>query len=68
MEIPTTKNLCDAERFAEGLKILARECNVTNVEYNRLGSIIKMSFADGSHAGGAWLFIEAGYFRKEYFE
>lgn len=68
MEIPTTKKLCDAERFIEGLKILYKECNVQNVEYNKLGSIYKMSFADGSYANGVYLFVQSGYFKREHFE
>ena len=51
MEIPKTKTLCDAERFVEGLKLLAKECNISNVRYNQLG-ILSYEFADGSKIGG----------------
>lgn len=51
MDIPKTKELCEAERFVEGLKLLAKECKMSNVKYNQLG-IISYEFADGSKIGG----------------
>ena len=51
MEIPKTKTLCDAERFVEGLKLLAKECKMSKVKYDQLG-IILYEFADGSKVGG----------------
>ena len=52
MDIPKTKTvtLCDAERYAEGLKQLARECNLTSIRYCKLG-VQMFSFADGSEIG-----------------
>lgn len=51
MDIPKTKELCEAERFVEGLKLLVKECRMSNVIYNQLG-IITYEFADGSTIGG----------------
>lgn len=41
----TTKQLCDCERFIEGIKLLVKECNV--VSYSGLD----IHFADGSSGG-----------------
>ena len=59
MEIPTTKKLNDAERFCEGLAMLARECNLTSIEYAKIG-IYKYEFADGSSIGSIRAHQEAG--------
>lgn len=59
MNIPTTKTLCDAERFCIGLKMLAEECNMNSVEYNGFG-IQKFIFNDGSAVGGIRAFMESG--------
>ena len=58
MEIPTSRRLCDAERFVEGLRLLAKECNMTDVNYCKLG-INKFRFRDGSTIGGMRAFIDA---------
>ena len=52
MDIPKTKTitLCDAERYAEGLKQLAKECNLTGIRYCKMG-VQSFSFADGSVIG-----------------
>lgn len=60
MEIPTTRRLSDAERYVEGLKLLAKECNLNTLLYNMLG-ITKFIFSDGSSIGGMRAFIDAGY-------
>ena len=60
MEIPTTRRLNDAERYVEGLKLLAKECNLDKVQYDMLG-ITKFIFSDGSSIGGLRAFIDAGY-------
>ena len=60
MEIPTTRRLNDAERYVEGLKLLAKECNLDKVHYDMLG-ITKFIFSDGSSIGGMRAFIDAGY-------
>lgn len=59
MNIPATKILCDAERFIIGLKMLAEECNMSFIEYNKLG-ILKFKFEDGSTVGGMRAFMDAG--------
>lgn len=66
MEIPKTKTitLCDAERFIEGLKMLAKECNATNIEYNGFGPL-KFIFDDGSEVGSVRAFINAGYIDED---
>lgn len=51
MEIPQIKKMCQAERFAVGLKLLAEECGMTSIEYNKLGMIISYEFDDGSSIG-----------------
>ena len=60
MEIPTTKQLSQAERFAEGLRLLADECNMTKIEYNSLGIVLKYYFNDGSDIGCGRAHVEAG--------
>lgn len=68
MEIPKTKTvtLSDAERFIEGLKLLATECNTTNIEYNGFAPL-RFFFKDGSEVGSIRAFINAGYINeKEY--
>ena len=60
MEIPTTRRLSDAERYVEGLKLLAKECNLDIVRYDMIG-ITKFIFSDGSSIGGMRAFIDAGY-------
>lgn len=66
MDLPTevTKHLCDAERFVKGLKILANECNMTNITYNGFGPI-RFTFADGSTIGGRRAWIDAGIIKQE---
>lgn len=68
MEIPKTKTvtLSDAERFIEGLKILATECNATDIVYNGFGPL-RFYFDDGTEVGSIRAFINAGYIvEKEY--
>lgn len=60
MEIPTTRRLNNAERYVEGLKLLAKECNLDTVRYDKLG-ITKFIFSDGSSIGGLRAFMDAGY-------
>ena len=52
MDIPKTKTvtLSCAERFAEGLKQLTKECSLINIRYCRIG-VQMFSFADGSEIG-----------------
>ena len=64
MNIPTTKTICDAERFCIGLKMLAKECNMNSVEYNGMG-IKKFIFNDGSVMGGIRAFIESGIINEQ---
>lgn len=64
MQIPTTRTLCDAERFCIGLKMLAEECNLDSVEYMGLG-IKKFIFEDGSTMGGMRVFMEAGIVNEQ---
>jgi len=64
MNIPTTRTLCDAERFCIGLKMLAEECNMSSLEYNGFG-IIKFIFNDGSTIGGMRAFMEAGIVNEQ---
>lgn len=61
MEIPKTQtiNLSEAQRFCLGLKMLAKECNMESIDYNRLG-ISMFHFTDGSSVGGLRAYIEAG--------
>ena len=61
MNIPTTKTktLCQAERFCEGLKMLADECGMTQISHNDLGSMYYY-FNDGSSVGGLRAHKEAG--------
>lgn len=63
MNIPTTKQLCEAERFVIGLKMLANECNMSGVEYSKLG-IIKFEFGDGSTVGGLRAYMDAGLIKS----
>lgn len=65
MEIPKTKTvtLSDAERFIEGLKILATECNATHIEYNGFGPL-RFYFEDGTEVGSIRAFIKAGYINE----
>ena len=64
MQIPTTRTLCDAERFCVGLEMLAKECHMISVEYNGLG-IKKFIFEDGSTVGGMRSCMEAGIINKQ---
>ncbi len=64
MNIPTTRTLCDAERFCIGLKMLAEECNMNSVKYTGLG-ITKFIFEDGSTIGGMRAFIDAGIINEQ---
>ena len=66
IEVPTeiTKHLCDAERFVEGLKLLANECNMTRITYNGFGPIT-FTFADGSLIGNRKAWINAGLIKQE---
>ena len=61
MQIPTVKvkNLSQAERFCEGLKMLSEECNVSSITYNRAGFVM-FHFNDGSSVAGIRACIEAG--------
>lgn len=59
MQIPTTRTLCDAERFCIGLKMLAEECHLDQITYNLFG-IRKFVFGDGSSMGGMRAFMDAG--------
>ena len=63
MNIPTTKTMCEAERFIIGLKMLAAECNMSFIEYNQLG-ILKFEFGDGSTVGGMRAFMNAGIIKN----
>ena len=63
MEIPKTKELCQAERFCKGLKLLAEECNMSSISYTNLGSL-EFFFGDGSSVAGLRACIEAGLFNK----
>lgn len=51
MEIPRTKVLSQAERFIEGLKLLADECNMSSVKYTKMGIVITYKFDDSSSVG-----------------
>lgn len=66
MVIPTTKTvtLCDAERFCEGLKQLAIECNMDSLVYDKIG-IISYNFKDGSHVGATRAWKEAGIIEEK---
>lgn len=64
MNIPTTKTLCDAERFCIGLKMLADECNMSSLEYNGLG-VIKFIFNDGFTIGGMRSLMDAGIVNEQ---
>lgn len=66
MEISKTKviTLSDAERFIEGLKMLAKECNVTSIYYNGFGPL-RLHFDDGSKVGCLRAFINAGYIDED---
>ena len=66
MQIPTTRTLCDAERFCIGLKMLAEECNMESVEYMGFG-IKKFIFEDGSTVGGMRAFMDAGIVNEQKF-
>ena len=66
MNIPTTRTLCDAERFCIGLKMLAEECNMGSIEYNGFG-IKKFIFEDGSTVGGMRAFMDAGIVNEQKF-
>lgn len=63
MNITITKIMCDAERFIVGLKMLAEECNMSFVRYNRLG-ILKFEFEDGSAVGCMRAFMDAGIIKR----
>lgn len=63
MEIPTTKKLCQAERFCEGLKMLANECDMSSISWTKLGSL-QFFFNDGSSVGGLRACYEAGLITK----
>lgn len=66
IDIPKTitRELSDAERFVEGLKILAKECNMTNISYCGFGPI-SFTFADGTSIGGKRAWIDAGIIKQE---
>jgi len=59
MNIPTTKQLSNAERFCVGLKLLAEECNMSSINYSKMG-IKTFKFKDGSFVGGLGAYISAG--------
>ncbi len=61
MDIPKTQtiSLSDAERFCIGLKMLAEECNLSEISYIPLG-IKTFIFKDGSKVGGLGAFMSAG--------
>lgn len=58
MDIPTTKQLSDAERFCIGLGMLATECNMSRIEYCDLG-VVTFRFSDGSSVGGIRAYKDA---------
>lgn len=66
MEIPKTKEikLCNAERFCEGLRLIAEECGISRIVYCGLG-ITTLEFEDGSSVGCLRAFREAGLIEKE---
>ena len=66
MDIPSqiTRNLCDAERFCYGLKLLAEETNMSSIIWSNLG-VETLKFADGSSVGSLRAFKEAGLVRDE---
>lgn len=59
LEIPKTKKLCQAERFAEGLRLLSLECGLESLDRNAFG-IIGFNFEDGSSVGGLGVWKVAG--------
>ena len=63
MNIPTARQLSQAERFVEGLKILASECGLSSVNYNAFG-ITKFIFEDGTWMGSVRAYINAGYINE----
>lgn len=63
MDIPKTREMSDAERFCYGLGMLARECNLTNVNYNAFG-VLLFQFKDRSSVGGLTAYQEAGIINK----
>ena len=64
MQIPTTKQLSDAERFCEGLRLLMSECNLVSTKYNGFG-MTQFTFEDGSWMGGLRAFMNAGWIDEE---
>ena len=66
MEIPRTKQLCQAERWVEGLRLLAKECQMSSIRYCALG-VTRFEFADGSSIGDMRSYIEAGIIDGETF-
>lgn len=64
MQIPTTKTLNDMERFCEGLRLLASECNMVGIEFNGFGPT-KFNFKDGSWVGSLRAAISAGWIDEE---
>lgn len=60
-EIPDDKviKISEAEKFVECLKIALRECNCSNVSYNKLGPIT-LEFSDGSSIGCVRMWYNAG--------
>lgn len=67
MDIPHIKKMSQAERFIEGLRLLADECHVTSVEYNAFG-VTKFHFDDGSWVGGPRAYMNAGYIKEETYD
>ena len=64
MQIPTTKKLSDMERFCVGLRLLASECNMTEIDFNAFGPT-KFYFKDGSWVGSLKAAMEAGLIDEE---
>ena len=60
ISIPETRKLSDCEKFIEGLKQLAYKCNMSKIEYNRMGVVIKYYFDDGTYVGCGRAHKEAG--------
>lgn len=65
INIPTTRSLCDCERFIEGLRLLAIECNLESVDYTKAGFVMTYRFKDGSSVGGKRAWIDAGIIKEQ---
>lgn len=70
INVPDTKTirLSNAEKFIEICKQAARECDMTNIHFNKMGMCLGFDFGDGSSVGSAAWMKACGWLTDENFK